>query len=90
MWYSAGGLASGILPVQIQDVEVIGMKSLKFALALTAVCAIVLVVFFGSLVLTHYLFSLFVVMTEGWQIIAGLVWMLELIFVSALTYEILE
>ncbi|WYV99826.1 hypothetical protein Roomu2_00146 [Pseudomonas phage vB_PpuM-Roomu-2] len=66
------------------------MKSLKFALALTAVCAIVLVVFFGSLVLTHYLFSLFVVMTEGWQILAGLVWMFELIFVSALTYEILE
>lgn len=66
------------------------MKALKFALAVTALCAIALAVVFGSVVLTFHLFSLFVVMTEGWQLVAAIVWLLELIFLGTLIVEITD
>lgn len=66
------------------------MKALKFALTVTLLCAIALAVIFGSVVLTFHLFSLVVVMTEGWQLVAALVWLLELIFLGTLVVEITD
>lgn len=66
------------------------MKALKFALIVTMLCAVAIAVIFGGLVLTFHLFSLVVVMTEGWQLVAAIVWLLEMIFCGALIAEITD
>lgn len=64
------------------------MRALKFALSVTVLCAIAMAVVFGGLALTFHLFSLVVVMTEGWQLVASLVWLLEMVFCGVLIAEI--
>lgn len=64
------------------------LKATGFALMVTILSGIALAAIFGSAVGTFYLISLFVVMTEGWQLFAAIVWMLEMVFMISLFFEL--
>jgi len=63
------------------------MRALKIAAMYTLIAAVAVVLIFGSLVGTFHVFSMFVVMTEGWQLIASVVWFLELVFMLVFCLE---
>lgn len=64
------------------------MKAFKVAAVITLICALALVALFGSLALTMTAFTALGFVGDGWMMIASLVWLLEIVFMSVLIAEI--
>lgn len=62
-------------------------RSLRFALFVTLVSTIVILVCGGTLVGTCAAFAAFGLVSEGWMAIAAIVWCLELVFIGAFAAE---
>lgn len=80
--YPAGGVASCLSSVQVQGVLTMMSAQIAFirACKFTIACAIILVLVFGSLFGTITAFAAMGLVSEGWMVIAALVWCLEMVF----------
>ena len=66
------------------------MHALKVATVVTVICALALVVIFGSLAATLAAFTALGFVGEGWMMIASLVWLLEIVFMVVLLAEVTD